>query len=430
MRYIILLFTAIFIATNGNAEENSGTRLSLYSPISSSLYANSDSLLATGLEPQNGHESYIREFSYLPLPLVASSFVIRVKNKNFRGARNSFLPKFCNSLDNYIQYSPLALTLLLKASGVKSRNQWGRFLVSSTFSYAAMAVLVDIGKYSLKEMRPDGSTNNSFPSGHTATAFASATILHKEYGLTRSLWYSVAGYGFATMTGVMRVMNNRHWASDIVCGAGLGIFSVDLGYFIGDVIFKEKQTMLHNKPDINDFYSSPSFFNVSMGFGVHDQEIQIGDALVTTSKPVCAQAEMAYFFNPYIGAGARLSISSPVANYKKYSDSMGLYSLTAGAYVQYPLTERWAIGGKLIAGRMLVSGFEFGEELKVDQKAGFTYGIGANIAYAYRNNIAWRFNLDYDMYRMNIDSMYKGQHLTDKQTKGQLMLSSSMSVMF
>ena len=49
-----------------------------------------------------------------------------------------------------------------------------------------------------KEMRPDGSTANSWPSGHTATSFVGATILHKEYGLTRSPWYSIAGYSLAT----------------------------------------------------------------------------------------------------------------------------------------------------------------------------------------------------------------------------------------
>ena len=74
-----------------------------------------------------------------------------------------------------------------------------------------MAGLVNGIKYTASEMRPDGSTRNSWPSGHTATAFMAATILHKEYGLTRSPWYSVGAYTLATATGVMRVLNNRHW---------------------------------------------------------------------------------------------------------------------------------------------------------------------------------------------------------------------------
>ena len=79
-----------------------------------------------------------------------------------------------------------------------------------------------------------------FLSGHTAFAFAAATILHKEYGQTRSPLYSIAGYSLATITGVGRVLNNRHWVSDVLVGAGIGIVSTDLGYFLSDVILKQK----------------------------------------------------------------------------------------------------------------------------------------------------------------------------------------------
>lgn len=430
MHRFISLYILFLTITHIRAVDNTMPRLTLTQPVSLYKYKKGDPAFSTKEIQIRKHEPYIREFSYVPVPLVASSYIIRAKKKNFRGARNSFIPNFSNHIDNYIQYSPFAMTLILKTAGVEGRNQWGRFLVSSAFSYTAMAALVNIGKYTLKERRPDGSANNSFPSGHTATAFASATILHKEYGLTRSLWYSVAGYGGATMTGVMRVMNNRHWASDIICGAGLGIFSVDLGYFLADVIFKDKYTLRMNKPDVNTFYTSPSFFNVSMGFGVLEHDINIGNIHIHCNKPVNAQAEMAYFFTPYVGTGVRLSISSPMVLYDNYAESMGLYSITAGAYTQYPVTSRVAVGGKLVAGRMLMSGFEFADELIVGRSAGFTYGIGTNIAYAYRNNIAWRLNMDYDVYRININAQHNGETLCNKQTKGQLMFSGSMSVMF
>ena len=38
-----------------------------------------------------------------------------------------------------------------------------------------------------------------------------------------SPWYAVGGYAVATFTGVMRVLNNRHWISDVLSGAGIGI---------------------------------------------------------------------------------------------------------------------------------------------------------------------------------------------------------------
>ena len=78
---------------------------------------------------------------------------------------------FHNEIDNYTQYVPLALTIGLKIGGVESRSDWPRFWASSAASAAIMAGLVNGIKYTASELRPDGSTRNSWPSGHTATAF-------------------------------------------------------------------------------------------------------------------------------------------------------------------------------------------------------------------------------------------------------------------
>ena len=87
--------------------------------------------------------------------------------------------------------------------------------------------------YSLKNLtqveRPDGSSNTSMPSGHTAQAFLSATILDMEYR-DISPWISVGGYAMATATAFGRMANNRHWISDVFVGAGIGIFSVKVVY--------------------------------------------------------------------------------------------------------------------------------------------------------------------------------------------------------
>ena len=58
-----------------------------------------------------------------------------------------------------------------------------------------------------KVQRPDSSKPNSFPSGHTTTAFMTATMLHKEYGYL-SPWVTVGAYSCATATGIMRMANN------------------------------------------------------------------------------------------------------------------------------------------------------------------------------------------------------------------------------
>ena len=202
----------------------------------------------------------------------------------------------------------------LKLGGYEGRSDWPRLLSSAAMSYAIMAAFVNGIKYTAKEMRPDGSTANSWPSGHTATAFVGASLLHKEYGLTRSPWWSVAGYGVATATGVMRVLNNRHWISDVMSGAGIGILSTELGYALCDLMFKGKG-LLRN--DMVFDSESPSFFSVSMGVGLGGKELKFeseGEMLgLEFRAATVVDAEGAYFFNKYVGVGGRLRVRAQSA---------------------------------------------------------------------------------------------------------------------
>ena len=86
-------------------------------------------------------------------------------------------------------------------------------------------------KYTTDQVRPDGSSANSFPSGHTANAFFGATILAKEYA-DKSVLIAIGGYSVATATGALRILNNRHWASDVLAGAGIGILSGEVAYIV------------------------------------------------------------------------------------------------------------------------------------------------------------------------------------------------------
>ena len=208
-------------------------------------------------------------FSYVGLGFITSGFFIKRQKDQFRSMRHYFTPHYHKSFDNYTQYMPLIGTWALKASGVEGRSSWKGLALSNALSLAFMGIATNSMKYSVREMRPDGSTKNSFPSGHTAFAFAAATILHKEYGQTRSPLYSIAGYSLATITGVGRVLNNRHWVSDVLVGAGIGIVSTDLGYFLSDVILKQKGIQRGSRQTgIYDVSKHPSF--LSLGVQVYD----------------------------------------------------------------------------------------------------------------------------------------------------------------
>ena len=147
-----------------------------------------------------------------------------------------------DGIDDVLQYTPMAASFLLKAAGVKCLSSWGQRLYKSGASFILCSGTTYLLKHSIHKMRPDGTDNRSFPSGHTAIAFSGATVLHKEYGKT-SPWISVAGYSVATLTAIDRVRRNRHHWGDVLAGAAIGVLSTEAGYRLGDLLNKEKKTV-------------------------------------------------------------------------------------------------------------------------------------------------------------------------------------------
>ncbi|MTH16512.1 phosphatase PAP2 family protein [Flavobacterium sp. LC2016-01] len=142
------------------------------------------------------------------------------------------------TIDDFSQYAPAASVYALNAFGVKGKNNMRDRSVILVTSYAIMATTV-LGLKSISHVeRPDGSSNNSFPSGHTATAFMGAEFLYQEYK-DKSIWYGIAGYAVATGTGLFRIYNNRHWLTDVAAGAGIGILSTKIAYWMNPYITKK-----------------------------------------------------------------------------------------------------------------------------------------------------------------------------------------------
>lgn len=145
-----------------------------------------------------------------------------------------------DGIDNVLEYTPMAASFILKAAGVKCRSSWEQRLYKSGASFVLCSGTTWLLKKSIHKMRPDGTDNESFPSGHTAVAFCGATVLHKEYWKT-SPWISVAGYTVATITAVDRVRRNRHHWEDVAAGAAIGFLSAQASYWIVDKITGKKK---------------------------------------------------------------------------------------------------------------------------------------------------------------------------------------------
>ncbi len=149
-----------------------------------------------------------------------------------------------NGWDDYLQFSPAVAAFSMKLGGMKSTHKMSDMLILYGLSNALESGIVYTIKCTISRERPDGSNRHSFPSGHTATAFVAAEFLHQEYR-NQSVWISVSGYGMATLIGVSRIYNNKHWVSDVVAGAGIGILSTKIVYWtyphLQKIFFKKER---------------------------------------------------------------------------------------------------------------------------------------------------------------------------------------------
>jgi hypothetical protein len=171
-------------------------------------------------------------------------------------------PHQLRHIDNYLQFVPAAAVYGLNAMGIKGKHNFR----DRTMIYLMANIINNVSIFSLKkfshQLRPDGSAFTSFPSGHTAEAFANAEFLRQEYKDV-SPWYGIAGYAVAATTGYLRIYNNKHWLSDVVTGAGIGITSTKLAYWLYP---KLQHKFFKNKP-VNTVVM-PTFQNGGFGVGM------------------------------------------------------------------------------------------------------------------------------------------------------------------
>ena len=359
--------------------------------------------------------------------LIATGTVMHFNTSFKVGARDEiqrYLPDFEDTLDDYLQYASYAAVYGFDLAGIRSQHSSLRKTATIGTAIAINLVVVQGLKYSIAEPRPDGSSNNSFPSGHTATAFMGAHIFHKEYK-HRSPFYSIAAYTLATVTGVFRQLNNRHWISDVFAGAGIGIGTTELAYFLNDGWWKEKgiNEIEETIRIINE--SKPSFLGVKVGYSSLVELTEGEDAAGLSNKSgFRISFEGAYFLTKSFGLGGEIGFQSfPVTvnrvtqeefnaeGYELIPEATGNRLYYFGPYYQIPFGKN-AIGTKLQAGVISGPKTKFGlreldqpedeipEDIlyaEFDPKTTFSWATGIYYKRYLNKNISLGVYLDYNI---------------------------------
>lgn len=295
--------------------------------------------------------------------------------------RNRYIPQFSNNTDDYLQYAPIAAVYGLNFIGVKGKHSYQRATVSLGMSFVMSSAIVLASKKYSNVMRPDGSSSNSFPSGHTTTAFVAASFLHKEFGQYRSPIYSILGYTSATTIGIFRQLNNRHWISDVLVGAGLGIATTEISYALAEAIYGDKgknaplylgEDDLHDHPSFISYSAGPAFFNNDhisdiLGFSVSVQ----GNYYFSKYFGVAAEASFSSF--PFDSKHSNLNVlkedilNQPLARQMVSSyviQPVGFRNIMTGMAFNYPLASNFSLDAKICTGYSVVGDGNFVVNIK------------------------------------------------------------------
>ena len=150
-------------------------------------------------------------------------------NKTVRDCMTDWRGSHKTHVDDYLRFLPSASYIALGfIPGIKAHHNTRDRLLAAATSHAAMLALGYGFKHIIKEQRPDMSDRKSFPSGHVALAFTGAELMRMEYGTT----YGIAGYAVASTVAFLRLYNDKHWFNDVLMGAGIGILSARIGYWL------------------------------------------------------------------------------------------------------------------------------------------------------------------------------------------------------
>ena len=334
-----------------------------------------------------------------------------------------------NWTDYAVGSIPLVANWALKTAGVKSRSKTERMLTANAMAMAISFGTTEILKRSIHEGRPDMSNRQSFPSGHTSFAFASATILSREYGYI-SPWITIGGFTTAASTELLRIQHNKHWMNDLYMGAGIGVMSTNLAYFLTDKIFGADAI---NKPELRKrdvqrlikFSEKASGFTFVSGTEIGDHTIRFADARIKTGASFSAGADVAWFITPNVAAEFLTRVVDAQAKVFDTTNiftggHLNLYHFDLGAKMSWPFALGKRLSTRTFAGVRMMNGDSLTDGTKtytIPNETKFELGAGITYDCLDTQNYAWGFTCDY-------------YHTFSHYLKNRYSISSSWKILF
>ncbi|MGN6298468.1 MAG: phosphatase PAP2 family protein [Ginsengibacter sp.] len=198
-----------------------------------------DSVHEIGSKPQN---NYLKPKAII----VPATFLIygglkpvikaipELDDKIMRNVETNHATFHTNAAD-YLMWAPSAAIYTLDAFNVKTQHTFKQHLILDAGSIVITGAFGFGMRKITENIRAFNQEGSKFPSGHTANAFRGAEILHQELKYSHPI-LSYSGYVVSTGVGMLRIYNKQHYLSEVIAGAGLGILSTKLTYWIFDKI--------------------------------------------------------------------------------------------------------------------------------------------------------------------------------------------------
>jgi membrane-associated phospholipid phosphatase len=171
-------------------------------------------------------EGYLTQEAVLvPLALAAGAAAVSPWDRRLSRRWNGALGRrsFIGNTGQYVLIgAPLLAGLFFPGPG---RNSWDELWCEGE-AFAASALTTESLKGAVRRRRPEitGGRGNSFPSGHTSAAFTGATLIQANSGYA----LGIPAVAIAALTGFSRIESRKHFPSDVLAGAAIGVLSANI----------------------------------------------------------------------------------------------------------------------------------------------------------------------------------------------------------